>query len=68
MSSAGPAAVVAGVIVEGARYPKGDTALIRWEGPDGLLADVSVNVAGDANAKTGVSIKADNVVLDHVNP
>ena len=50
----------------GRRYPKGDTALIRWEGADGLLADVSVNVAGDANARTGVSIKADNVVLDHV--
>ena len=62
----GPAAVVAGITVEGARYPKGDTALIRWEGADGLLADVSVNVAGDANARTGVAVHADNVVLDHV--
>ena len=62
----GPAAVVAGVAVDGARYPKGDTALIRWEGSDGLLADVVVNVDGDANAKTGVAIHADGVVLDHV--
>jgi hypothetical protein len=60
-------AVLAGVIIEGVQYPRGDTALVRWEGSRGVLADVSIVVGDGASCRTGVAVQADAVVLDHVS-